>query len=45
VAELATELWMVTYRDLRNTARVRAFFEVVGGGMSDGVYSKDVRGN
>jgi DNA-binding transcriptional LysR family regulator len=34
VAELATELWMVTHRDLRNTARVRAFFDVVGGGMS-----------
>jgi hypothetical protein len=25
---------MVTHRDLRNTARVRAFFDVVGGGMS-----------
>jgi DNA-binding transcriptional LysR family regulator len=35
VAELATELWMVTHRDLRNTARVRAFFDVVGGGMSE----------
>jgi DNA-binding transcriptional LysR family regulator len=34
IAELATELWMVTHRDLRNTARVRAFFEVVGGGLS-----------
>ena len=34
VAELATELWMVTHRDLRNTARVRAFFEVVGGGVA-----------
>jgi DNA-binding transcriptional LysR family regulator len=34
VAELATELWMVTHRDLRNTARVRAFFEVVGRGIS-----------
>ncbi|MBI2740894.1 MAG: LysR family transcriptional regulator [Rhodospirillales bacterium] len=34
VAELATELWMVTHRDLRNTARVRAFFDVVGGGMA-----------
>ncbi len=34
VAELATELWMVTHRDLRNTARVRAFFAIVGGGMA-----------
>jgi hypothetical protein len=34
VVELATELWMVTHRDLRNTARVRAFFDVVGGGMA-----------
>lgn len=34
IAALATELWMVTHRDLRNTARVRAFFDVVGGGMS-----------
>jgi hypothetical protein len=34
VAELATELWMVTHRELRSTARVRAFFDVVGGGMS-----------
>ncbi|MPZ34709.1 MAG: hypothetical protein GEV13_27620 [Rhodospirillales bacterium] len=34
VAELATELWMVTHRDLKNAARVRAFFDVVGGGMS-----------
>lgn len=34
IAELATELWMVTHRDLRSTARVRAFFDVVGGGLS-----------
>lgn len=34
VAELATELWMVTHRELRNTARVRAFFAVVGGAMA-----------
>lgn len=34
VAELATELWMVTHRDLRNTARVRVFFDFVGGGMA-----------
>lgn len=34
MAELATELWMVTHRDLRSTARVRAFFDVVGGGLS-----------
>ena len=28
--DLASELWMVTHQDLRNTARVRAFFTVVG---------------
>jgi DNA-binding transcriptional LysR family regulator len=28
--ELATELWIVTHADLRRTARVRAFFDVVG---------------
>jgi DNA-binding transcriptional LysR family regulator len=33
VAELARELWIVTHRDLRNTARVRAFLEIVGDGV------------
>ena len=27
---LATELWIVTHADLKGTARVRAFFDVVG---------------
>ncbi len=31
--ELARELWLITYEDLRNTARVRAFFDHVGGGL------------
>jgi DNA-binding transcriptional LysR family regulator len=30
LADLAGELWMVTHADLRRTARVRAFFDVVG---------------
>jgi DNA-binding transcriptional LysR family regulator len=33
VAELARELWIVTHGDLRNTARVRAFLEIVGDGI------------
>ena len=50
VAELATELWMVTHRDLRSTARVRAFFDVIGGGLSgdrgtfDGGHTRFKRG-
>jgi DNA-binding transcriptional LysR family regulator len=28
--ELATELWIVTHADLKNTGRVRAFFDLVG---------------
>lgn len=31
--ELTRELWLVTHKDLRNTARVRAFFDHVGGGL------------
>ncbi|MDE1996058.1 MAG: LysR family transcriptional regulator [Rhizobiaceae bacterium] len=31
--ELTRELWLITHRDLRNTARVRAFFDHVGGGL------------
>ncbi|MGN6528738.1 MAG: LysR family transcriptional regulator [Burkholderiaceae bacterium] len=30
IAELEGELWIVTHADLRRTARIRAFFEVVG---------------
>ena len=33
VGELSRELWIVTHRDLRNTARVRAFLELVGDGV------------
>lgn len=29
-AALTRELWLITHRDLRNTARVRAFFDIVG---------------
>jgi len=32
--ELARELWIVTHADLRRTARVRAFFDVVGEGLA-----------
>lgn len=34
VAELGTELWIVTHKDLRRTARVRAFFDLVGDGLA-----------
>jgi len=34
VAELEGELWIVTHADLRKTARVRAFFDVVGEGLA-----------
>ncbi|MFG1423493.1 LysR family transcriptional regulator [Roseixanthobacter liquoris] len=33
-AALTRELWLITHRDLRNTARVRAFFDVVGRGLT-----------
>ncbi|MGY3531866.1 DNA-binding transcriptional LysR family regulator [Bradyrhizobium embrapense] len=33
-AALTRELWLITHRDLRNTARVRAFFDVVGQGLT-----------
>ncbi|MGO4713592.1 LysR family transcriptional regulator [Bradyrhizobium sp. 2TAF24] len=31
--ELTRELWLITHKDLRHTARVRAFFDHVGGGL------------
>lgn len=34
-AALTRELWLITHRDLRNTARVRAFFDIVGQGLID----------
>lgn len=34
IPELSRELWIVTHADLRRTARVRAFFEVVGDGLA-----------
>ena len=33
VPELAGELWIVTHADLKGTARVRAFFDLVGEGL------------
>jgi DNA-binding transcriptional LysR family regulator len=33
VADLTLELWIVTHSDLRNTARVRAFLDIVGDGV------------
>ena len=33
-AVLTRELWMVTHADLRKTARVRAFFDIVGEGLA-----------
>ncbi|MDY0881438.1 LysR substrate-binding domain-containing protein [Dongia soli] len=34
ISELMRELWIVTHSDLRRTARVRAFFDVVGDGLA-----------
>jgi len=34
VPELAGELWIVTHADLKATARVRAFFDLVGEGLA-----------
>jgi DNA-binding transcriptional LysR family regulator len=34
VPDLGAELWIVTHADLKRTARVRAFFELVGDGLS-----------
>ena len=34
IPELTRELWIVTHADLRKTARVRAFFDVVGDGLA-----------
>ena len=34
VPDLAGELWIVTHSDLKGTARVRAFFEIVGEGIA-----------
>ena len=35
IPELTRELWIVTHADLRKTARVRAFFDVVGDGLAN----------
>jgi DNA-binding transcriptional LysR family regulator len=34
VPELAGELWIVTHSDLKATARIRAFFDIVGDGLA-----------
>lgn len=34
IPELTGELWIVTHADLRRTARVRAFFDLVGEGLA-----------
>ncbi len=34
IPELAGELWMVTHADLKSTARVRAFLDIVGEGLA-----------
>ena len=33
IADLHTELWLITHRSLKDTARVRAFMETVGDGL------------
>jgi DNA-binding transcriptional LysR family regulator len=34
IAALTRELWIITHTDLRRTARIQAFFELVGGGLA-----------
>ena len=34
IPELEGELWIVTHVDLRRTARVRAFFDIIGAGLA-----------
>lgn len=34
IAELSRELWIVTHSDLKGTARIRAFFDIVGEGLA-----------
>jgi DNA-binding transcriptional LysR family regulator len=34
ISELTGELWIVTHNDLKRTARVRAFFDLVGNGLA-----------
>lgn len=34
IPELEGELWIVTHADLKGTARVRAFFDIVGAGLA-----------
>jgi DNA-binding transcriptional LysR family regulator len=34
IADLVRELWIVMHRDLKDTARVRAFFDIVGDGLA-----------
>jgi DNA-binding transcriptional LysR family regulator len=34
IADLVGELWIVTHADLKGTARVRAFFDIVGDGLA-----------
>lgn len=33
ISELTGELWIITHADLKDTARVRAFFDIVGEGL------------
>jgi len=34
IADLEGELWIGTHADLKGTARVRAFFDIVGAGLA-----------
>lgn len=42
LADLTRELWIVTHRDLKDTARVRAFMDAVGEGIARRVFGKAV---
>ena len=35
IPALLRELWIVTHEDLKGTARIRAFLEIVGSGMTE----------
>lgn len=37
LSDLHTELWLVTHRSLKDTARVRAFMEIVGDGVKKAI--------
>jgi DNA-binding transcriptional LysR family regulator len=45
VPELTRELWLITHKALKGTARVRAFMDVVGSGLHRRLAAADAPGN